>query len=149
MATFNDSMNKVSISKGSKCFQKCRKLVLFLYIFLTRASSLICNTNFPTYRINRCLSYFLSKAKKKVLKASLRKSPFKQICNAFTKSQQQPVQRCALWLMGKGRPPVPLDFWGVEGQAHASSSAPSGFREELKYLLKGWSRATDLDSERD
>lgn len=75
MATFNDFMN-LALVDGSEQFQHGRKLVLSFWMFLIRASSLTCNTNSLTYRIITYVGCLLGKLKRKVLKASIRKSPF-------------------------------------------------------------------------
>lgn len=89
---------KLVSARGSRHFQKCGKSMWFFWIFLTRAPTLNHHTNSPTHRINKYLNHFIAKLKRKVLKASIGKRHFQYSCNVFA---EQPVQGCALWLVGR------------------------------------------------
>lgn len=118
-------------------------------MFLTRASSLICNTNSQTYRINKYLSCFLSKAQKKRLEGQPKEDSILIKLQCLYQILAAASPEMCFVAHRKGKTTFPIGLIGGKGQAHASSLAPSCFRKELEYLLQGWSRDTDLDSERD
>lgn len=116
--------------------QKTSSIFFFFFNISHQSFISFYNTNFPTYRINRCLSYFLSKAKKKSWRPVYRRAPLNRTAMPLqnpSSSQSRDVP-CGSWERENH-----LSYWTSRGRRTGSCKQLSAiwFSEGTEVLTTG------------